>query len=81
MLPDRPDADLQAKGTHPEAPRLAYDLFNHLTCRTRASPPPHKYQHSLLCINPSHKQLRMRWVNYFEHKWVSFGECQSGTAV
>jgi hypothetical protein len=18
----------------------------------------------------------MRWVNYFEHKWVSFGECQ-----
>jgi hypothetical protein len=19
----------------------------------------------------------MRWVNYFEHKWVSFGECQS----
>ena len=29
--------------------------------------------------NTHYKQLRIQWVDYFEHKWVSFGECQSLT--
>lgn len=29
---------------------------------------------SVPSLSNSKKQLRIRWVNYFEHYWVNFGE-------